>query len=199
MSSFKRKKEEEPFHPLDEFPQLKWLTAQHEIITAELNKNRVWMHWGSDDYDPSGHCQFLSGDWTVCPIYFGKVDPYMMNVSGMEKENIDALLQSLPERYPNTIACLKNVSSLRFAAFSRLHPKSKLAPHRHQNPFSYIYHLGLIIPPGDTCGLKVGDQTHIWSKAGDAAVFNDNFEHSAWNDSDSERIILYIDFERFTY
>lgn len=199
MSFFNNNQKEKPFLNLEDFPQLKWLTSQYQVIAEELKKNRVWMHWGSDDYDPSGHCKFLSGDWTVCPVYFGKIDPYQMNISGMEKENVDNLLKSLPERYPKTIECLKNVENLRFSAFSRLHPRSKLAPHRHQNPFSYIYHLGLIIPPGNTCGLKVGEETHIWSKPGDAVIFNDNFDHSAWNDSDEERIILYVDFERFFY
>lgn len=189
--------EQKPFIELQEFPQLNWLKGQHQIIVEELKRNRIWMNWGSDDYDPSGHCQFLSGDWTVCPVYFGSVNPYQINAPGVEKENIDALVASLPNRFPKTIELLKNVSSLRFAAFSRLHPRSNLAPHRHVNPLSYIFHLGLIIPPGNTCGLKVGDQTHLWTKPGDAVIFNDNFEHSAWNHSDEERIILYIDFSRF--
>jgi hypothetical protein len=36
---------------------------------------------------------------------------------------------------------------------------------------------------------------HHWRKAGEVIVFDDTYPHSAWNDSDSERIILYIDFK----
>lgn len=188
-----------PIYNLEEFPQFVWLKNQYQTIQDELKKNRIWMRWGSDDYDPTGHCMFLTGDWTVCPIYFGKIDPSRMNTQGMDQESIADLLKSLPERYPKTIEILKNISNLRFSAFSRLHPKSKLAPHSHQNPFGLIFHLGIIIPSGNTCGLKVGDKTHIWSKAGDAVIFDDNFEHSAWNDSDEERIVLYVDFERSSF
>lgn len=190
-------KQARAFYAIEEFPQLLWLTKQYTIILEELKQNRLWMHWGSDDYDPSGHCQFLSGDWTVCPIYFGKMDPYQMNVPGMDKGQVNQMLDSLPKRYPKTIEVLKNISTLRFSAFSRLHPKSKLAPHKHQNPFGLIFHLGLIIPPG--CGLTVGGETYLWTKPGDAVIFDDNFEHSAWNESAEERIVLYIDFERTTF
>lgn len=181
-------------YPLPEFPDFQKLSIEYAVIVEELKKNDFWMNWGSDSYDPKGHCQFLKGDWTVCPVYFGNYDYRSMKLPGVHGFDIDQLMQSLPERFPKTIEILKGIKSINFAAFSRLHPKSSLAPHKHENPYSLIFHLGLLIPPGNTCGLKVGDETHLWTKPGDAVIFDDTFEHSAWNHSDEERIVLYVDF-----
>jgi hypothetical protein len=181
-------------YPLEDFPDFKRLAGEFAVIIEELNKNTFWMKWGSDTYNPSGHCQFLSGDWTVCPVYFGNYSYRSIHVPGKQDFDIDQLAQSLPLRFSKTIELLKEIKSINFAAFSRLHPQSSLAPHKHNNPYSLIFHLGLIIPPGNTCGLKVGDETHLWTKPGDALIFDDTNEHSAWNHSDEERVVLYIDF-----
>lgn len=185
-----------PFFPLDAYSDIKWLASQYTIILDELRKNNFWMKWGSDAYDPTGHCKFLKGDWTVCPIYFGNYDPHSIHIPGADSFDLEELIASLPQRFPETTKLLQKIPSLNFSAFSRLHPKSKLAPHKHKNPYSLIFHLGLVIPAGGTCGLRVNDIDHIWRKPGDAIIFNDNLEHSAWNDSDEERIILYVDFNK---
>ena len=47
-------------------------------------------------------------------------------------------------------------------------------------------------------GLQVGHVVHRWSRKGQAIVFDDTYPHSAWSwspSSDSDRIILYIDFK----
>jgi hypothetical protein len=182
------------FYSLSEFPEFLHLASQFQVIVEELKQNQTWINWGSDDYDPSGHCKFLTGNWTICPVYFGKYNPQMLQVPGMEPSKVQELIQSLPERFPKTTNLLKEIKSLNFSAFSRLHPQSNLAPHSHDNPFSLIFHLGLIIPEGNTCGLCVDGKNHIWTKPGDAVIFDDTLEHSAWNNSNEERIVLYIDF-----
>lgn len=181
-------------YPLEEFPDFLKLSHQSSLIIEELEKNTFWMQWGSDKYDPKGHCQFLKGDWTVCPVYFGNYSYQSMKLPGEQSFDIEKLAKSLPERFPKTIELLKDIKSINFAAFSRLHPQSSLAPHAHNNPYSLIFHMGLIIPKGQTCGLKVGEETHLWTKAGDAVIFDDTYEHSAWNHSEEERIVLYVDF-----
>lgn len=186
----------QPFYELDKFPEFAQLAAQYQKILNELKGSIFWMAWGSDNYDPLGHCKFLSGDWTVCPVYFGNYDPRVFKIPGTAKINVDEVIQALPTQFPETTKLLQNIKSVNFAALSRLHPKSSLAPHKHVNPNSLIFHLGLIIPQGNTCGLSVGGISHTWSKPGDAVIFNDTLEHSAWNNSDEERIILYLDFLR---
>lgn len=188
--------EKKPFYPLSDFPELLELQKHYQVIAEELQNNSLWLNWGSDAYDPTGHCKFLKGDWTICPVYFGRYNPYQMHMPDLEEEQKAKILAELPIRFPKTIALLKTVKSLNFSAFSRLHPHSSLAPHRHMPRPSLIFHLGVVIPPNNTCGLKVDEQVHLWTKPGDAAIFDDTFEHSAWNDSNAERVILYIDFAK---
>ena len=45
----------------------------------------------------------------------------------------------------------------------------------------------LDVPPD--CGLKVHDETRS-PEAGKLMVFDDTWEHSAWNNSDSPRVVL---------
>lgn len=186
------------FYPVDRFPLLKELQENYQTIVEELKSSPIWIEWGSDYRDEGSHCLFLNGMWKVCPVYFGNYDPVWMNVPGITNEMKKELIGRLPDLFPKTTAMLKKNERINYAAFSRLYPKSRLAPHAHRNPHNRIMHLGLIIPPGNTCGLKVGDDTHIWNKAGDAVVFNDNLQHSAWNDSDIDRIVFYLDFQYTT-
>ena len=51
-------------------------------------------------------------------------------------------------------------------------------------------HLPLIVPPG--CGFRVGAERREWQE-GKAFVFDDTFEHEAWNDSDVPRAVLILD------
>jgi aspartyl/asparaginyl beta-hydroxylase (cupin superfamily) len=86
------------------------------------------------------------------------------------------------------------IPSVNYAAFSKLAPHSRLASHRHSSPTSLIMHMGLQVPDG--CGISVDVDEHDWQQPGDMIIFDDNQEHSAWNDSDEDRILLYVDFER---
>ncbi len=191
-----KENETSPFLDYNSYPDLLHIRDHYPVIVEELKNNQLWLNWGSDAYDPSGHCKFLSGNWKVCPIYFGRYAGMSMQLGDLSEDHARELLKSLPQRFPKTIELLQPFSALNFAAFSRLQAKSTLTPHKHINPFSWICHIGLIIPLGNSCGLKVGEQTHLWTKPGDIIVFNDNLEHSAWNNSDEDRVVLYIDFQR---
>jgi beta-hydroxylase len=58
------------------------------------------------------------------------------------------------------------------------------------------YHLGLLVPSDPTrCGIRVGDERRHW-EAGRSLVFDDTFEHEAWNESDEPRVVLFVDFAR---
>ena len=41
----------------------------------------------------------------------------------------------------------------------------------------------------DGCGLKVADETRV-PEEGRLMVFDDTWQHSAWNDSDEPRVVL---------
>jgi Aspartyl/Asparaginyl beta-hydroxylase len=188
--------ENHPFLNYKDFPDLVRIRDNYPVILQELRDNNIWMNWGSDAYDPSGNCKFLEGNWTICPIYFNRYSPFIMNFGDRTEEDIRELLELLPARFPKTIELLKPFANLNFASFSRLHPNSSLSTHKHYNPGAWISHIGLIIPPDGCCGLKVADEMFMWNHPGDILVFNDNLEHSAWNHSNEERIVLYLDFQR---
>lgn len=186
-------KSNQSFYSLDDFPEFKELVSQYYIILEELLKNRFWMNIGGES-DPVGHNKALTGNWTICPLYFGNYDTDCMSIFGLENLNIEELVGSLQESFPNTVGLLEEVPAVNFALFARLHAKSSLAPSKHHNPHSLILQIGLIIPPKNTCGIQVGKEVFLWKKAGDAVIFNDNLEHYPWNHSDHERVLLYVDF-----
>jgi len=186
--------EEKGFYDLSDFPEFDELQENYEVIVEELKENKLWVDWGSDAYDDEGNCDFLKGDWKVCPIYFGNVSAEMMHVPELSYEEKKQLEKRLPSLFPQTTRMLQSIHGINYAAFTKLYPRSRLEPHRHRNPYILVYHLGLIIPPGETCGIRVGDQTHIWREGGEAIVFDDTLEHTAWNDSDMDRIVFYLSF-----
>ena len=76
------------------------------------------------------------------------------------------------------------------AVFSILDAKTRIPPHTGVANTRLMVHLPLIIPPG--CGFRVGAERHEWHP-GKAFVFDDTFEHEAWNDSDVPRAVLIFD------
>ncbi|MBK6275612.1 MAG: aspartyl/asparaginyl beta-hydroxylase domain-containing protein [Saprospirales bacterium] len=73
-----------------------------------------------------------------------------------------------------------------------------ILPHRGIYKGLLRCHLGLIIPENkDTCYLKVNGKIKNWT-AGKCFVFDDTFQHEAFNKTDESRVILIIDFLRPT-
>ncbi len=99
-------------------------------------------------------------------------------------------------RCPATTALLDQIPGLVTAFFSILSPHKRIPPHR--GPYRGVVrcHLGLLVPgPPDACGIMVGGQTRHW-REGETMFFDDGYEHSAWNDSDETRVVLFLDVVR---
>ena len=97
---------------------------------------------------------------------------------------------------PETDRAVRSVPGLLSVMYSVLEPGKHLRPHRGPYNGFLRYHLGLIIPDdGTTTGLRVGDEHRHWA-VGESLVFDDTFDHEAWNHSDKLRVVLFIDFER---
>lgn len=97
---------------------------------------------------------------------------------------------------PETWRLLQNVPGLVGVMFSVLEPGRFLPP--HCGPYNGLLrlHLGLIVPePSEKIGIRVMDQIRHWEE-GRALVFDDTFEHEAWNDTDHTRVVLLLDFVR---
>jgi beta-hydroxylase len=78
------------------------------------------------------------------------------------------------------------------AGFSRLQPNTILKPHSGYMGNFLRAHLALEVPEGD-CALKVQNTIMPWQE-GKMIVFDDRLEHSAWNKTNKERVVLLVDF-----
>ena len=76
------------------------------------------------------------------------------------------------------------------AFFSVLAPRTRIPAHTGVTNTRFIVHVPLIVPPA--CAFRVGAETRPW-REGCAWVFDDTFEHEAWNNSDEHRVILIFD------
>ncbi|MEM0944892.1 MAG: aspartyl/asparaginyl beta-hydroxylase domain-containing protein, partial [Pseudomonadota bacterium] len=47
----------------------------------------------------------------------------------------------------------------------------------------------------EKCRIRVGDQIKHWMP-GELVVLDDTYEHEVWNDTDEERVVLLLDFDR---
>jgi beta-hydroxylase len=96
---------------------------------------------------------------------------------------------------PRTVALVESLPNVNAAMFALLPPGGKL--NRHRDPFagSLRYHLGLVTPNSDRCRIYVDGQPYSW-RDGEDLLFDETFIHSAQNETDVTRIILFCDVER---
>ena len=74
--------------------------------------------------------------------------------------------------------------------FSVFTPGTHLLPHRGVTNTRLVGHLPLIVP--ENCALTVGGEVHVW-QPGRVVVFDDSYEHEAWNRSNEIRVVLIFD------
>jgi beta-hydroxylase len=106
-----------------------------------------------------------------------------------------APMPSAQSACPRTVALVESLPNVNAAMFALLPPGGKL--NRHRDPFagSLRYHLGLVTPNSDRCRIYV-DGNPYWWRDGEDLLFDETFIHSAQNDTDITRIILFCDVER---
>jgi aspartyl/asparaginyl beta-hydroxylase (cupin superfamily) len=95
---------------------------------------------------------------------------------------------------PETWRTVQKIPGLKTAMFSIFEPGKHLPAHR--GPYNGVLrlHLGLIVPePADKLAIRVNDQICHWQE-GKALVFDDAYEHEAWNHTDKTRVVLFVDF-----
>ena len=101
-------------------------------------------------------------------------------------------------RCPETVRLLHLIPGMKTGMFSILAPRKHIPPHR--GPFKGVlrYHLGLMIPGAEgSCRIRVGNGVRSW-KEGKSMIFDDSNEHEVWNETDSYRVVLFVDFVRAT-
>lgn len=99
-------------------------------------------------------------------------------------------------RCPHTAAIVETLPLCRIrehspeVCFSVLTPGSHILPHTGVTNVRVVAHLPLVVP--EDCALVVGGETHVWQE-GRVVVFDDTFEHEAWNRSRRTRVVTLID------
>lgn len=102
-------------------------------------------------------------------------------------------------RCPVTITALENAPMPHIdqrspiALWSLLQPDTHIQPHHGLLNTRLICHVPLIIP--SDCAIRVGNETRTW-REGEALIFDDSFEHEAWNRSGESRVILLFEIWR---
>jgi aspartate beta-hydroxylase len=100
-------------------------------------------------------------------------------------------------RCPGTAALLDSIDLQRVpgygpeAMFSVLRPHSRIPPHYGAVNGRLVVHLPLIVPP-DCGALSAVGEARGWQE-GRLMMFDDSFEHEAWNHSDQTRVVLIFD------
>lgn len=120
----------------------------------------------------------VSGRWKTLYLYcIGKACA----------ENIEAC--------PRTVAALGAIpeatgTSGGMCYFSIMDSGTHVAAHTGYVNAHLRCHLALVAPDG--ARIRVHDETREWAQ-GEVLVFDDSYEHEAWNAADSERVVLLFD------
>ncbi len=160
-----------PFWNAPDFSLVRRLEADANAVVRELRSVR------DADFVPEREQIRRRGRWDVA----------FFNERGRPHDALRA-------RCPVTSAAIDDVRTIRgpsgLAYLSRLAAASHVAPHRGPTNVRLRCHFGVDVP--DECGLVVGGETRRWTE-GRCLVFDDSFEHEAWNRDVRDRLVLIVD------
>ena len=173
-----------PIFETDQFPWAREVEAEWTLIRKELDELLVRKDDLPAFHDIVSEVSSISddNDWKT----------FAFIAYGIESDRA-------VEQCPETWRILQKIPGLKSAMFSIFEPGKHLKPHR--GPYNGVlrYHLGLMVPeaPKEKLGIRVADETRGW-REGESLIFDDAFEHEAWNHTDQVRVVLFVDFEKPT-
>jgi beta-hydroxylase len=163
------------------FPFTRMLEANFEAVRAEaagILRHRETIP-SFDQVSPDQKRISKDGQWRTFFLY-GFGTPLAKNCS----------------QTPQTAALLKDVPGLQTAWFSILAPGYHIPAHRGVTKGILTCHLGLIIPEdAERCRIRVEDEILVW-QPGRTIIFCDGYDHEVWNDTEEERTVLLLQFDR---
>lgn len=168
-----------PVYDTATFPWVKEIESAWPQIRAELDRVLV-----RQKELPS--FQEISTDVRTISTDTGWKTFFLLGFGIKSEQNI----QSCPE----TWKAVRKIPGLKTAMFSIFEPGKHLPAHR--GPYNGVLrlHLGLIVPgPDDRLAIRVKDQICHWQE-GQVLIFDDAYEHEAWNHTDKTRVVLFVDF-----
>lgn len=175
------------FYERDEFPWAAGLEAATDAIRAELAALS----------DADGFAPYITGaPDRPRPVANPLLDDPSWSAFHLWQAGA---LTPQAARTPRTVAALAGAPIPRIAGrspsamFSRLRPGTHIRPHHGMLNTRLICHLPLVVPDG--CALRVGDETRAW-REGELLIFDDSFEHEAWNRGTGTRTVLLFEIWR---
>jgi aspartate beta-hydroxylase len=163
-----------PFHDPAGFPLAHFLEDHQAEIRAEI------LALEPEEYQPESERIERAGSWEVAFFY----------ERGRRHDDICAACPTVTRALETPgHGAITTSAGLIYA--SRMRAGTHIAAHRGPTNLRLRCHLGIAIPEGD-CAIRVGDETRRWEN-GRCLVFDDHFEHEAWNRTDHDRLVLIVD------
>lgn len=173
------KVENKAYIDVKQFPELDVLQENWQTIRDEaLMLNNESQIKASDDLDDLGFNSFFKTGWKRFYLKWYGAD-----------------LASAERLCPKTLNMLAKTPCVKGAMFAMLPPGARLVKHRDPYAGSLRYHLGLSTPNCDNCFIEVDGETYSW-RDGEAVMFDETFLHFAENQTNANRIILFLDVRR---
>ncbi|WP_075639735.1 aspartyl/asparaginyl beta-hydroxylase domain-containing protein [Rhizobium oryziradicis] len=163
------------------FPWVAEVEKAYPAIRAELDKILVRQAELPSFQDISTDVKTISTDnhWKTF---------FLLGFGLKSQQNIDAC--------PETWKAMQNIPGLTTVMFSIFEPGKHLPAHR--GPYNGVLrlHLGMIVPEqSERIAIRVKDQICNWQE-GKVLIFDDAYEHEAWNHTDKTRVVLFVDFAK---
>ena len=184
-------------YPLTYVLQHHWKLIASECLNLPKHlitkKGRQYKDWhGSKDFVKLANLHKTKDGWINGWSVDGSINKRWLNWGLVYDGKV---LKKNCERCPRTAFLLKQLlPHIRVAGFSWMKPKSVIKAHTDSTGLKFnslAYHLGLSVP--DDCALQVRSQ-RVYEKNGLSFMFDATFLHYAYNMSNKNRYILYIDF-----
>jgi hypothetical protein len=162
----------QPWHDPSAVPLAGYLESHFPVIRDEL------LGLDASRFQPESERIDRRGDWDVVFLY----------ERGRRHDDVCGAC-------PVTVRGIDTFPAMRTAAgliyVSRMRGDTHIAAHRGPTNLRLRCHLGLQVPAGD-CAIRVGTETRQW-ETGRCLVFDDFFEHEAWNHTEEDRLVLIVD------
>ena len=161
-------------------PGLDKIRANYPVIREEAKALRdAGVFQRKPSVDQPGYNTFEKGGWRL----------YLL------KWYTEECGQAAAKMCPKTCAIVDSIPTIRSAMFTVLPPGGRLGRHHDPVASSLRYHLGLLTPNSEKCALTLDGVEHPWFD-GEELLFDQTYLHSAVNNTDTLRVILFCDVEK---
>jgi hypothetical protein len=175
-------------HLVDRYPVIK-----REILEL-ISKNKDILTLTKDTYDRQNEGigsdihttvnadgKSIENGWSIFSVSVGTL------INETAKVQLPELCKVI-SMYPDILSCVVSV----------LPPRTKIPPHIGYSSFVKRMMLGIQVPTEkERCYLCVNGQKLNWVEGG-ILFWDDTFCHSVYNETDEERIIVYLDIRRYS-